>query len=83
MPITITEASSDTDVATMRELFRAYAESLPFSLDFQGFQAELAELPGRFSPPAGCLLIARLASMPVGIVGLKPLALGIAEIKRL
>jgi putative acetyltransferase len=83
MPITITEASSDTDVATMRELFRAYAESLPFSLDFQGFQAELAELPGRFSPPAGCLLIARRASMPLGIVGLKPLALGIAEIKRL
>jgi putative acetyltransferase len=83
MPITITEASSDSDVATVRELFRAYAESLPFSLDFQGFQAELAELPGRFSPPAGCLLIARLASMPVGIVGLKPLALGIAEIKRL
>ena len=83
MPITITEASSDTDVATIRELFRAYAESLPFSLDFQGFQAELAELPGRFSPPAGCLLIARRASMPLGIVGLKPLALGIAEIKRL
>jgi putative acetyltransferase len=83
MPITITEASSDSDVATVRELFRAYAESLPFSLDFQGFQAELAELPGRFSPPAGCLLIARRASMPLGIVGLKPLALGIAEIKRL
>jgi putative acetyltransferase len=79
----IIPAISESDIAAVRELFRAYAESLPFSLDFQGFQAELAELPGRFSPPAGCLLIARLASMPVGIVGLKPLALGIAEIKRL
>jgi len=79
----ITLANSDRDTAVVRHLFRAYAESLPFSLDFQGFQAELAGLPAPYNPPAGCLLIARRGSAPVGVVGLKPLAAGIAEIKRL
>ena len=67
----------------MQHLFRAYAESLPFSLDFQGFAAELARLPAPYSPPAGCLLIAKRGNVAVGVVGLKALADGIAEIKRL
>jgi ribosomal protein S18 acetylase RimI-like enzyme len=71
------------DIDTVRRLFRAYAESLPFSLDFQGFAAELAGLPAPYSPPAGCLLLARQAGSAVGMVGLKPLAEGVAEIKRL
>jgi GNAT superfamily N-acetyltransferase len=83
MPVVITLANSACDIETARHLFRAYAESLPFSLDFQGFQAELAGLPASYHPPAGCLLIARRESAPVGVVGLKPLAPGIAEIKRL
>ena len=83
MPVVITLANLDSDIETVRRLFRAYAESLPFSLDFQGFQAELAGLPAPYNPPAGCLLIARRGSAPVGVVGLKPLAPGIAEIKRL
>jgi GNAT superfamily N-acetyltransferase len=83
MPVVITLANSDSDIETVRRLFRAYAESLPFSLDFQGFQAELAGLPAPYHPPAGCLLIAKHASRAVGVVGLKPLAAKIAEIKRL
>jgi putative acetyltransferase len=83
MPFVITEAVSDSDVGAVRHLFRAYAESLPFSLDFQGFRAELAGLPAPYHPPAGCLLIARRERAPVGVAGLKPLAPGIAEIKRL
>jgi len=83
MPVVITPANSDSDIKTVRHLFRAYADSLPFSLAFQGFAAELAELPGPYSPPGGCLLLAKRASLAVGVVGLKPLAAGIAEIKRL
>jgi ribosomal protein S18 acetylase RimI-like enzyme len=83
MPITIFPASSDGDIEIVRRLFRAYAGSLLFSLDFQDFAAELAGLPGAYSAPGGCLLIARREGMPVGVVGLKPLAPGIAEIKRL
>ena len=79
----ITEATSDRDIETARELFRAYAASLPFSLDFQDFATELAGLPAPYTPPAGCLLIARNKDRAIGIVGLKPLLPGIAEIKRL
>jgi putative acetyltransferase len=83
MRLVISQANSDTDLETVRELFRAYADSLPFSLDFQGFAAELAGLPAPYVPPAGCLLLAKQENKAVGVVGLKPLAAGIAEIKRL
>jgi GNAT superfamily N-acetyltransferase len=80
--IEIVETSvADIDIA--RRLFRAYAESLPFSLDFQGFDAELARLPQPYAPPGGCLLIPKQGGIAVGIVGLKPLMPRIAEIKRL
>jgi putative acetyltransferase len=62
---------------------RAYAAALPFSLDFQGFEAELAGLPGPYSPPGGCLLLARSAGAAHGMIALKPLACGVAAIKQL
>jgi len=83
MRVAIAELAGWGGVEIARELFRAYAASLPFSLDFQGFDAELAGLPAPYAPPGGCLLIAKAGSVVVGIVGLKPLAPGIAEIKRL
>jgi ribosomal protein S18 acetylase RimI-like enzyme len=79
----ITQALSDSDIETARRLFRAYAESLPFSLAFQGFEAELAGLPAPYLPPGGCLLLARRDGEVAGVIGLKPLAPGTAEIKRL
>jgi putative acetyltransferase len=71
------------DIEAVRELFRAYAASLPFSLEFQGFAAELAGLPKPYAPPRGCLLLACHDGAAVGIVGLRPLAAGMAEVKRL
>jgi GNAT superfamily N-acetyltransferase len=81
--MTIIEAHDSGDTERVRTLFRAYAKSLPFSLDYQGFAAELAGLPEPYSPPGGCLLIAKRGSEAVGVIGLKPLAPGVAEIKRL
>jgi putative acetyltransferase len=58
--------------------------SLPFSLDFQEFDAELAGLPAPYAAPGGCLLIARDAGgEAVGVLALRPRAPAIAEIKRL
>src|SRR5438034_5235138 len=81
--MTIEEARDAGDIETARLLFRAYADSLPFSLDFQNFAGELAGLPAPYAPPAGCLLLAREAGAAIGVVALKPLAARIAEIKRL
>jgi len=55
----ITEATGLADIETARQLFLAYAASLPISLDFQGFDAELAGLPGKYAPPGGTILLAR------------------------
>lgn len=75
------EGAAETEVA--RGLIEEYARSLPFSLDFQNFAAELAGLPAPYAPPGGCLLLAWQRETPVGIVALKPLAPGIGEVKRL
>src|SRR6202022_3938807 len=80
MTITIAEAD---DIAAARALFRAYAAALPFDLAFQNFAAELAGLPAPYVRPEGRLLLARDTAEPAGVVGVKQLAPGIAEIKRL
>jgi hypothetical protein len=49
--IQIAEATA-AEIETVRRLFRAYARSLPFSLDFQGFAAELAACPSRMRRPS-------------------------------
>ena len=79
----IIDAATPEHIAAARDLFRAYAASLPFDLEFQGFREELAGLPGAYAPPGGCLLLACDPGAFVGTVALKPLAPGIAEIKRL
>lgn len=75
----IVQTRSPGGRAAVRRLFREYAESLPFSLDFQGFAAELAALPEPYVSPSGCLLLAKREEASVGVVALKPLAPGIAE----
>ncbi|CAN5766401.1 N-acetyltransferase [soil metagenome] len=45
-------------IAAAARLFREYAASLPFSLDYQGFKEELALLPGKYGPPRGCIVLA-------------------------
>jgi putative acetyltransferase len=77
------EARTPEDIAHARRLFRAYADWLGVDLCFQGFERELAELPGCYAPPAGRLLIARVGGETVGCVGLRPLETGVCEMKRL
>jgi GNAT superfamily N-acetyltransferase len=72
-----------SELATVRELMRAYADSLPFDLGFQGFERELAELPGDYAPPRGALLVAHLGDRIGGCVALRPLDEQSCEMKRL
>lgn len=57
----------------MRSIFREYADGLQVDLCFQGFEAELAELPGEYSEPRGALLMAQIDDKLAGCCALRPL----------
>jgi putative acetyltransferase len=71
------------DVPTARELFQEYADALGIDLCFQGFDQELAELPGAYAPPGGRLLLGLSGADPAGCVALRRLDGGACEMKRL
>jgi len=66
-----------------KELFTEYADSLGIDLWFQHFEDELAELPGQYAPPDGRLLIAFHYQQVAGCVGIRKIAAGVCEMKRL
>ena len=53
MSVRIDFAQSPDDFDNARKLFIDYAESLGFSLSFQGFEYELEHLPGKYAAPEG------------------------------
>jgi ribosomal protein S18 acetylase RimI-like enzyme len=81
--LTLLQATSPAHIARARELFLEYSQSLGFSLCFQNFDQELANLPGGYAPPEGRLLLAESAGRLAGCVALHKLEPGICEMKRL
>ena len=79
----IAEALDARALEACRELFVEYQKALGVSLCFQGFDQELATLPGAYARPRGRLLIARVAGEPAGCVGMRALGERDAEMKRL
>jgi GNAT superfamily N-acetyltransferase len=63
----------------VRALFAEYWKSFGFTPCFQGFDEELASLPGAYAPPRGALLLAP----GQGCVALRALDARTAEMKRL
>jgi ribosomal protein S18 acetylase RimI-like enzyme len=70
-------------IGACRVLLEEYQVGLGVSLCFQGFDRELAGLPGDYATPRGGLWLATVAGVPAGCVALRPLASGAAELKRL
>lgn len=64
------------------ELFLEYARGLPFSLEYQGFTAEVTSLPGKYGLPAGAILLAMDGADALGCVALRPHTSTECEIKR-
>jgi GNAT superfamily N-acetyltransferase len=81
--VQIISAQTNEHYGWARDLFMQYAAFLGFDLEFQGFSRELANLPGDYAPPWGCILLAEISDHIVGCVALRPLASKICEMKRL
>ena len=79
--------SSPAELAVTRQIFTEYAGQLGIDLCFQNFDAEVADLPGEYSAPAGALLLALVDGEAAGCCGLRALDSvdysNAAEMKRL
>ncbi len=75
------EAAEDMDA--VRALFVEYQRAIGVDLCFQGFDEELATLPGKYAPPRGTLLFACHGNDVAGCVGVRPLSDDTCEMKRL
>lgn len=72
--VTLVRVTAAPWIEPAREILREYAASLAVDLCFQNFEAELATLPGEYTPPAGQLLLALVGDALAGCGGLRPLA---------
>ena len=90
----ICPVETDEDLEQVRILFQEYADflkqvlseylTLPWFIDYlKGFEKELANLPGEYSPPEGCLLLAKYQDKIAGCVALRKLSNDICKGKRL
>jgi len=77
------QASTPEHFQLVRELFREYEAWLNLDLCFQGFEKELAGLPGAYALPAGGLLLAFEDDKLAGCVALRRLSDDVCEMKRL
>lgn len=83
-PLRLDIAIGAADLELARTLFREYAATLGFALDFQGFEEELAGLPGEYAEPRGTIVLARVDEAVAGCVALRALPeTGACEMKRM
>ncbi len=81
--ISIVDASTPAHLDTVRSMFREYEKDIGASLCFQGFEQELATLPGRYASPAGRLYLLVEGGTPIGCIAMRSLQPGVCEMKRL
>jgi ribosomal protein S18 acetylase RimI-like enzyme len=79
----VREAGMPGEIPLVQELFREYEAGIGVDLCFQGFNQELATLPGRYARPAGGIWLATVGEAVAGCVALRALDAQMCEVKRL
>jgi GNAT superfamily N-acetyltransferase len=92
--VVITQAESAEQIDQVRALMAEYLDFLRREVDTDvpdmdtlppvaGFIQEIADLPGKYAPPDGRLLLAAVDGEPAGCVAFHKLEDGVCEVKRL
>ena len=81
--IEILQAETSEQIEETQKLFREYEKWLELDICFQGFEAELANLPGKYAEPDGRLLLILVDGKIAGCIALRKLEESICEMKRL
>ena len=86
--VSISPVRDGPGLEAVRTLIREYLAFLDADLAFQDIDAELRDLPGKYAPPSGILLLASVhrdqgSAEPAGCGALRDLGDGICEMKRL
>jgi len=71
------------DTACVLGIWREFIANSPVNLDYQGNDAEFANLPGKYAPPRGCVLLADQDGTIEGCIAFRDVSGGICEMKRL
>ena len=79
----IIQANSPEHIKIVADLFREYQQFLDTDLCFQGFEKELSNLPGKYAPPQGAILLAEHKSEIIGCVAVRSIDNVMCEMKRL
>lgn len=81
--INIVPATKPEEVSQAAALFREYEAWLGLDLCFQGFEAEVASLPGKYAAPDGRLYLAYSDGELAGCIALRKIEDDVCEMKRL
>jgi ribosomal protein S18 acetylase RimI-like enzyme len=84
----ILQAQSKEDLELVRVLLEEYGKwgvnvGLAYPEEYQAFLEQIANLPGVFAPPDGCVLLAKYQGRTSGCVALRKLTEDTCEMKRL
>ncbi|WP_230281032.1 GNAT family N-acetyltransferase [Croceicoccus sp. Ery15] len=79
----IRQAIFPDDAASLLDIWREFITNSPVNLDYQGNDAEFANLPGKYAAPQGCVLLAERDGGIDGCVAFRMVSKDICEMKRL
>jgi GNAT superfamily N-acetyltransferase len=81
--VRISVVGGPSELAAAKSLLEEYWEFFGFAPCFQGFDAELAMLPGDYAAPDGRLALAWIGQVPAGCIALRRFDSQSGEAKRL
>lgn len=79
----IRHATFPDDATAVVSIWREFIANSPVNLDYQGNAPEFVDLPGKYAPPGGCVLLADRVGAIEGCVALRAVTGEICEMKRL